>query len=67
MTNKGRKRSGAASAPVAVSVTLFMVLPEDALVDRELELIQAHCAGLIDQVLQEVDAEANHGDDAPWP
>jgi hypothetical protein len=44
-----------------------MALPEDALVAGELELLQAHCAGLIDRVLQEVDSEANNGDDTPCP
>jgi hypothetical protein len=44
-----------------------MALPEDALLDGELELIQAHFAGLIDRVFQEVDSEANNRDDKPWP
>ena len=61
MASQGRKRSGATGAPGApASVTLLMALPEDALVAGELELLQAHCAGLIDRVLQEVDSEANH-------
>ena len=68
MASKGRKPSGAAGALGApASVTLFMALPEDALVAGELELLQAHCAGLIDRVLQEVDSELHHGDDTPWP
>ncbi len=69
MASKRRKRNGAAGAPGApASVTLLMALPEDALLAGELELIQAHCAGLIDRVLlPEVDSEANNGDDTPWP
>ena len=68
MASKGGKRSGAAGAPGAsASVTLFMTLPEDALVAGELELLQAHCVGLFDRVLQEVDSELHHGDDTPWP
>ena len=65
MASKGRKRNGAAGAPA--SVTLFMDLPEDALVAGELELLQAHCAELVDRVFQDVDSEPDHGDDTPWP
>jgi len=68
MASKGQKPSGAAGALGApASVTLFMTLPEDALVAGELELLQAHCAELVDRVVQEVDCEAHHGDDPPWP
>jgi len=51
------------------SVKLFVPLPEDALVPGELELIQAHLAGLLDRVFlpKEVDSDLHHGDDAPWP
>jgi hypothetical protein len=45
-----------------------MALPEDALLNGELELIQAHFAGLIDQVFApEVDSDPHQGDDTPWP
>ena len=69
MANKRHKRNGTAGAPDApVSVTLLMALPADALLAGEFELIQAHFAGLIDQVLApEVDSEANNGGDTPWP
>jgi len=44
-----------------------MALPEDALLAGELELIQAHFAGLIDQVFApEVDSEPHLGDDKSW-
>lgn len=66
MASKGRKRSGATGAPA--SVTLLIALPEDALVTGELELLQAHCAELVDQVfLPAVDSEPHDGDDTPWP
>ena len=69
MASERRKRNGAAGAPGApASVTLLMALPEDALVAGELELIQAHCAGLIDRVFApEVDSDHYNGDDTPWP
>ena len=69
MASKGRKPSGAAGALGApASVTLFMALPEDALVAGELELLQAHCAELVDRVfLSEVDSDPDTGDDQPWP
>ena len=44
-----------------------MTLPEDALIAGELELIQAHFAGLIDRVFQDIGSEANNGDNTPWP
>jgi hypothetical protein len=45
-----------------------MALPEDALVAGELELLQAHCAELVDRVfLSEVDSDPDTGDDQPWP
>jgi hypothetical protein len=64
-----RKRNSASGAPgVPASVTLLMALPEDALLNGELELIQAHFAGLIDQVFApEVDSDPHRGDDTPWP
>jgi hypothetical protein len=64
-----RKRNGAAGELGApASVTLLMALPEDALLNGELELIQAHFAGLIDQVFApEVDSDPHQGDDTPWP
>ena len=68
MATERRKRNVVAGGPDATaSVTLRMALPEDALLDGELELIQAHCAGLIDRVFAEVDSEVNNGDDTPWP
>ena len=69
MANERRKRHGAAGAlDTSVSVTLLMALPEDALLDGELELIQAHFAGLIDRVFApETDSELHNGDDTPWP
>ena len=66
-------RDASATEPPATpdapaSVTLLMALPDDALLAGELELIQAHFAGLIDQVFApEVDSEPHHGDDTPWP
>ena len=49
-------------------IKLLMSLPEDALVTGELELIQAHLAGLIDRVfLPEVDSEPLNEKDQPWP
>jgi len=64
-----RQRNGAAGAPGApTSVTLIMALPEDALVAGELELLQAHCAELVDRVLlPAVDSDPAAGDDPPWP
>ena len=69
MASKGQKPSGAAGALGApASVTLFMALPEDALVAGELELLQAHCAELVDRVfLPRVDSDPDTGDDQPWP
>jgi hypothetical protein len=64
-----RKRNVVAGGPDATaSVTLRMALPEDALLDGELELIQAHFAELIARVFApEIDSETHHGDDTPWP
>jgi len=57
---------GEKSAPV--SVKLLLSLPEDELVAGELELIQAHLAGLLDRVIPpEVDSDPHHGGDTPWP
>ena len=68
MASKRRQRnSEAGGQPLPASVKLFVSLPEDALVAGELELIQAHFAGLIDRVFAEVDSEAHHGGDTPWP
>ena len=68
MASERRQRNSASGGqrPPA-SVKLFVSLPEDALVAGELELIQAHFAGLIDRVFAEVDSETHHGDDKPWP
>ena len=68
MTSERRQRnSGSGGQRPPASVKLFVSLPEDALVAGELELIQAHFAGLIDRVVAEVDSETHHGDDTPWP
>ena len=67
MASKRRKRNGTGEPSAPASVTLLMALPEDALLDGELELIQAHFAGLVDRVFQEVNSEGNNGDDKPWP
>ena len=68
MASERRQRNSASGGqrPPA-SVKLFGSLPEDALVAGELEIIQAHFAGLIDRVFAEVDSETHHGDDTPWP
>ena len=69
MTSERRQRNGGSGGqrPPA-SVKLFGLLPEDALVAGELELIQTHLAGLFDRVFApEVDSETHHGDDKPWP
>ena len=67
MASARRKRYVAAGEPSApASVTLLMAIPEDALLDGELDLIQAHFAGLIDRVFQDVDSDANTGGDTPW-
>jgi hypothetical protein len=51
-----------------LSVKLLTSLPEDALVPGELELIQAHLAGLIDRVfLPEVGSEPLKEKDQLWP
>ena len=66
--NKRRKRSGVGEPGESASVTLLLALPDNALLAGELELIQAHLAGLVDRVFApEIDSEANHGDDKPWP
>ena len=70
MASERRKRNSASGEQnVPASVKLFVPLPEDELVAGELELIQAHLAGLIDRVFPpEVDSDHhNHGDDTPWP
>ncbi len=49
-------------------VELRTSLPEDALVPGELELIQAHLAGLIDRVIQPaVESDPLNEKDQPWP
>jgi len=70
MASERRKRYSASGAHnVPASVKLFVPLPEDELIAGELELIQAHLAGLIDRVFPpEVDSDHHHnGDDTPWP
>ena len=69
MAGERRKRNGMFGEhnPPA-SVKLVLSLPEDELVAGELELIQAHLAGLIDRVFPpEVDSLDNNGKDLPWP
>ena len=49
-------------------VELRTSLPEDALVPGELELIQAHLAGLFDRVIQPaVESDPLNEKDQPWP
>ncbi len=69
MARERHTRHEVAGQPAALaSVKLFVSLPEDALVAGELELIQAHLAGIIDRVFPpDVDSEIQHGDDTPWP
>ena len=69
MTSARRQRnSGSGGQRPPASVKLFLSLPEDALVAGELELIQTHLAGIIEQVFPpEVDSEPRQGDDQPWP
>ena len=64
-----RKHPGAGGEPrTPAAVTFFPPLPEAALVGGELELLQAHCAELVDQVfLTAVDPHPDTGDDQPWP
>ena len=61
------RRRAAGEPPAPVSVNLFMSLPEDALVAGELELIQTHLAGLVDQVFAPAVDPETHGGDQPWP
>ena len=60
---------GAAARTAPTSVKLRVSLPEDGLLAGELELIQAHLAGLFDRVFppQEKSVPLPDGDDAPWP
>ena len=69
MASEWRQRnSGSGGQRPPASVKLFVSLPEEALVAGELELIQTHLAGLIDQVLAPaLDSETDHGGDQPWP
>ena len=68
MASERRKRNGAGEQNTPLSVNLILSLPEDELVAGELELIQAHLAGLLDRVFPpEVDALDNKGKDEPWP
>ena len=69
MASERRQRhSEAGGQRPPASVKLFGLLPEDALVAGELELIRSHLAGIIDRVFApEVDSETHHADDTPWP
>lgn len=61
MANERRKRnSESCEQNVPASVKLFLPLPEDELIAGELELIQAHLAGLIDRVFPPEDDSDNH-------
>lgn len=60
--NRGSQREQSAPA----SVKLLLSLPEDELVAGELELIQAHLAGLLDRVFPPASNHDN-GEDSPWP
>ena len=60
------KSSDGQRAPAFVK--LLGPLPEDQLLADELELLQAHIAGLIDRVFPPaVDSDPHHGDHRPWP
>ena len=65
MANEQRKRNGMVSEQnVPASVKLVLSLPEDELVAGELELIQAHLAGLLSRVFPpEVDSLDNNAKD----
>jgi len=69
MASERRKRNRACGAHNAAAfVKLVVPIPEEALLAGELELIQAHLAGLLARVFPpEGDAEPHHGDDQPWP
>ena len=69
MANERCKRNGMSGEQNApASVKLFVPLPEDELLAGELELIQAHLAGLIDRVFPpEVDSDELNGKEHPWP
>lgn len=69
MGNARRRPNGATGEQnTSASVKLLVSLPEDELVPGELELIQAHLAGLIDRVFPpEVDSEELNGKDLSWP
>ncbi len=63
---KPNRASGERHAPA--SVKLFVPLPEDELIAGELELIQAHFAGLVDRVFpREDDSVTHHGGVQLWP
>ena len=69
MASERRQRtsvSGGQRPPAFVK--LLVPLPEDQLLAGELELIQAHLAGLMDRVFPpQADSDHHHGDDKPWP
>jgi len=67
-SERQQRNSASGGQRPPASVKLFGLLPEDVLVAGELELIQAHLAGIIDRVFApDVDSEPQHGDDKPWP
>ena len=68
MASKRRQHGASGEPGTPATVTLFPRLPEEALVAGELELLQAHCAELVDQVfLSAFDSDPDTGDDQPWP
>jgi len=67
-SERRQRNSASGGQRPPASVKLFGLLPEDALVAGELELIQTHLTGLFDRIFAtEVDSETHHGDDTPWP
>ena len=66
VASKRRKHSGAGDPGIPAAVMLFLRVPEDALVAGELELLQAYCAQLVNQVfLPALDSDPDTGDDQP--
>jgi hypothetical protein len=68
MASERRQRNnGSGGQRPPAFVKLSVSLPEDQLLAGELELIQAHLAGLLDRVFPpEVDSDRHHGDHTPW-
>jgi hypothetical protein len=67
MASERRRHSSRAGERSSLpSVKLLLSLPEDELVAGELEIIQAHLAGLLDRVFPP-DSKDHNGEDTPWP